>query len=250
MALTTSTRSYIGKGKFYLKPRSGGIRRFVGNVRSARFAISEETKDLIDFTQGGGGVLDSVSRITDVQGDLEITEYSPENLALGLYGEVTNNAGGSAVSGEAHTVLEGSLTILDYMPDPDEDMVVKDVTDAITYVEDTDYTRTASGLIPIAGGGIDDDDVIHVSYTSQKEDLVEALVNSAQEFDLFFEGLNEVDSGTPVFVRAYRVKFSPTSGTDLVSDDFGALAISFKVLKDTAITGAGLSQYLQTRMVA
>lgn len=250
MALTTSTRSFIGKGKFYLKPRSGGVRRFIGNVRSAKFAISEETKELLDFTKGGGGVLDSVSRISSVTGDMEVTDYSPENLALGLYGSVTANAGGGAVTDEQHTALVGSLIVLDYMQDTTAAITVKNQAGAVTYVADTDYTRSAAGITPLKGGAITDSSVLKISYTKQAENLVEALTNSGQEYELYFEGLNEADSGNPVLLRGHRVKFSPTSGTDLISDDFGALALSFKLLKDTSVTGAGLSQYMQIRMVA
>lgn len=250
MALTTNTRSFIGKGKFYLKPRAGGVRRFIGNVRSAKFAIAEDTKELIDFTKGGGGVLDSVSRISSVTGDMEITDYSPENLALGLYGTVTANAGGGTVTDEQHTALVGSLVVLNYMQDTTASITVKDQAGTTTYVAGTDYTRSAAGITPLEGGGIADEDVLKISYTKQAENLVETLTNSGQEYELFFEGLNEADSGNPVLLRSYRVKFSPSSGTDLISDDFGALSVSFKVLKDTTVTGVGLSQYMQLRMVA
>lgn len=64
-----------------------------------------------------------------------------------------------------------------------------------------------------------------------------------------FDGLNEAQSGKPVSVTLYRVKFSPTAGLDLIGDDFNKMDIKGAVLQDTSITGTGLSQYIKIAMV-
>ena len=59
MTMTTATRSYIGKGKIYAGLRSGGAMRPIGNVSKISLAISEEKKELKDFTSAGGGTKDT-----------------------------------------------------------------------------------------------------------------------------------------------------------------------------------------------
>jgi hypothetical protein len=181
---------------------------------------------------------------------MEVTAYDPANIALGLYGTVNSKAGGEAITDESHTVASGGLEVLDNMRDPGVALILTNAAKDATYVEDTDYTVSAAGFTPIAGAGIADGSEVLANYTTQKEDVIEALVNSGQEFELFWEGLNDADSGNPVFLRAHRVKFSPTSGLDLISDDFGALSMSFSLLQDATITANGLSKYLQIRVVA
>ena len=90
---------------------------------------------------------------------------------------------------------------------------------------------------------------IKASYTRNAQYTIEALVNSGIEYELIFNGINENDSSNPFRQTYYRVKFSPTSGLGMISDDFGKLDMQAAVLADTSITGAGLSQYVKTQMI-
>lgn len=120
----------------------------------------------------------------------------------------------------------------------------------ITKVAGTDYTVDSAGLVmTTAAGSCESGRVLLVDYTPLAADRVQALVNSGFEFRLLFAGLNEARSNKPVTVRLHRVKFSPTAGLDLIGDDFGKLDLSFSVLSDSTITGAGLSTYMQADLV-
>jgi hypothetical protein len=70
------------------------------------------------------------------------------------------------------------------------------------------------------------------------------------EWQLVMDGLNEADSGNPFLITCHRVKFSPTKGLDIIADDFAALQLEFKLLKNTTIVGTGLSQYMSMELVA
>lgn len=90
---------------------------------------------------------------------------------------------------------------------------------------------------------------VKASYTRNAQYIIEALVNSGIEYKLTFNGVNENDGANPFRQTYYRVKFSPTAGLGMISDDFGKLEMEAAVLADTSITGAGLSQYVKTQMI-
>ena len=120
-----------------------------------------------------------------------------------------------------------------------------------TLVKDTHYKVTKTGIAALPeydslfAGGLR----LTINYTKNLQYLIQALTDAGTEYKLVFDGLNEVDSGNPVVVKMHRTKFSPTSGLDLIGDDFGEIKMSFSCLKDESITGAGLSQYMQIAMV-
>lgn len=103
--------SYIGSGKVYLRdrdavPQVGLIE--VGNCSALSFAVTEDVKELKDFTQPGGGTYNEVRRISAVECQITMHDISASNLARALYGIASAVASG-AVSNEDHTVYPGAL---------------------------------------------------------------------------------------------------------------------------------------------
>lgn len=99
--MSTLDYSYIGVGKCYLEEvgGSGGLLP-IGNVSALSLAISEETKELKDYTRGGGGTRNEVRRISAVEASMTLHDLSPENLARIVYGNSTS-ATGSALTNQA-----------------------------------------------------------------------------------------------------------------------------------------------------
>lgn len=309
MTMTTATRSYIGKGKIYAGLRSGGAMRPIGNVSKLSLAISEEKKELKDFTSAGGGTKDTLSRISSIEGTMTAHDFSPENLALVLRGELDSQASGS-VAAEAHTAFAGGFVAFDYLPDTSatitpviavsgtwtanhayalgacvlansdvfqattsgtshatteptwsgktatgdtitDGTVVWTNRGAVAMVDGTDFSIGKAGIeIPETATRFAAGLPITVAYTKATAEILQALVGSAQEYRIFFDGLNEVDSGNPMAISIHRVKFGVTAGLDMIADDFGALEVKFDVLQDTTITGTGVSQYIKIGQVA
>lgn len=306
MAQTTSTRSFIGKGKIYAGLRTGGAAFPIGNVAALSLAITEEKKELLDYTSAGGGTKDTLSRISAIEGTMNVHDFSPENLALVLRGEVDTEATGS-VAAEAHTAYTNGFLGLTYLPDtsasvtpviavsashatttayaegdtilasavvyqcttagtsggsaPTFNTTLGDTTSdgtvtwtsrgAVTMVDGTDYEVGKAGIFILSTAsrfalGLP----ITVAYTKNPAEIVQALVSSSTEYTLQFDGLNEVDSGNPYYVKIHRIKFGVTAGLDMIGDDFGALEVKFDVLQDTTISGTGISQYLKIAQVA
>jgi hypothetical protein len=241
--------SYIGKGSVFLKPRGSATARRVpiGNVAELTLEVAEEEKKLADYESLGGGTLDKVSRIESVTGAAKTSNHNPANLALALRGTSAVNAG-ATITDEAHVDVQlGSLVALARLPDAAQPVTVSVGVTPISAAGNWELNPAGIWIYPDAADIIAGDDLL-VSYTALPDNLIQALVASAAEYELMFVGLNEARSGKPVVVTAHRCSFSPTKGLALIADDFGNLELGFELLADATISGAGLSRYLTVRM--
>ena len=138
-----------------------------------------------------------------------------------------------------NTVVDGTVTWRDLGP--------------LTLTKDTHYAVTPQGIRFIAGGNLlfvgDSILPIKVGYTRNAQYVIQALVNSGTEYEVIFDGLNEVDSGNPFVGRYFRGKLSPTSGFSRIGNEFAEMTLSMTVLKDESRTGTGLSQYMEFLMI-
>lgn len=235
-------KSFIGKGKVYLDGRQ------VGNVTSLSLAIEEEKIELKDYTSSGGGNYNSLTRIDSVGMDAILSDYSADNLSIGLFGTTSAVAAGAIVdeSITAPADLTGNpLVKTAKVIDTSVAPVVTSDPAGTTHVEGTDYEISSAGIIITDGGGISASDPLLVDYTNKAVDVIEALTTSAQEYELIFDGLNEAQSGDPVVITIFRAKFGPTAGLEMIGDEFGEITLTGDALKDTTITTAGLSQYIK-----
>lgn len=109
--------AYIGSGKVYLRER-GALKGLleVGNCSALTFGVTEESKQLKDFTQPGGGTYAEVKKISAVECNMTLHDLSPENLARVLYAGTSAVAAGP-IADEAVTVYPNALAPLKYLPD-------------------------------------------------------------------------------------------------------------------------------------
>lgn len=119
----------------------------------------------------------------------------------------------------------------------------------VTLTAGTDYEATGSGIRILSTAQATNGQPLSINYTSAALDVVEALTATAKEYEVIFEGLNEARSGKAVTVRVYRSKLGAAQNIGLIGEDFGALEVTGKLLKDTSKTG-GVSQYFKVSMVA
>jgi len=241
--------SYIGKGKVYLAPHGSGPARFIGNCTKLNLSASEDKKELLDYTSGGGGKINSLTRISAVSTSMAVSDLSAENLATATFGEVDAVAAGT-VTDESQTAYKGGLVVTDYMIDTTVAPVVTNSAGTTTYVADTDYQVSAAGIFILDAGAIVDASTIKIDYTKKAGNVVEALTQSPASYTLIFDGLNEAQSGKRVVVTMHKVKFGPLKDYGLIADDFASLELDGEVLSDDLITGTGLSRYFKVAMAS
>lgn len=241
--------TYIGAGQVYLEnlAASKGLLP-IGEVSRLELAIETDKQTLQSYVQSGGGLADSVTRISALNFSMDINSLSPENLAMAMYGSTTT-AASEAITDEAHTAYPGALVSFVEVPDLDETIAVTGAGGTPEYTKGTDYDLSPAGIVIKVGGTISAATPISVDYVSKAHNVLEMLTNSGDAYRLVFEGLNEARSDAPVIAELYRNKFDPTSGLGLISDGFGSLSLTGSVLKDTSKTGAGISKYMSIKMV-
>ena len=110
----SETFQFIGKGKAYLGPYGGGSgRTFAGLVTSLEIGAEIETKELFDYTQGGGGVYDSLNRVKSMTCKIDFREMQPRNVAAMTAGYESEVATAS-VTNEEHVAYKGGLAAFAY----------------------------------------------------------------------------------------------------------------------------------------
>jgi hypothetical protein len=105
--MSSNQVSLIGVGRIFIGLRSGGKLRFVGQVKEFKLEISEETKELKDYVNGGG-LAESVSFISKVEASFNFASLSTQNLAMALRG-VDDVTTAITKTDEAHTAYQGGL---------------------------------------------------------------------------------------------------------------------------------------------
>jgi len=240
----SNTRSYMGKGSIYLRERGATTGLLpIGNASALTLTLNEDKKEQKDYEEAGGAVTSSVSRISSVTGALTALDFNKGNLEKALRGLVTAHTG-AAQSNEAQTANLGAFVKFDNLPDLTQTITVTNVGATVTYTVDLDYEIKNGGIrILDTPTVITDGLAIEVNYTSVTSTIIEGLTVSGKQYELVFDGLNEADSGKSSLVTLHKTNFNPAAALDLIGDEFGELAMTFDVLKDTAIVGATLSKF-------
>lgn len=303
--------SYIGVGEVYMREAgTANPLEQIGNVSALNLSVQEDTKELKDFTNAGGGNYNEVRRISGVEYSMTAHDMSANNLAKMVFGAASTIAAG-AVTNEEQTGYKGGLVPTDYPLDTTVNPVVEakngasattranstayslnaylvpavangyfykvttagtsagspptfpttvgdTVTDGtavltcmgkVTLVKDTDYTVKAAGIVLASTASFTDGQVLQIDYTKSAAKRVEALLNSAKEYEVVFAGLNDARSGKPVNVRIHRLKLGAVQNLALIGEDYFAGEMSGKVLKDSTKNGTSVSQYFKTDIV-
>jgi len=240
--------SYLGSGRAYLREIGGGGGLVeIGNASALSFSVTEEVKELKDFTQPGGGTYNEVRRISAVECSITMHDLDAGNLARALYGNASAVTVGTTTAEVHPGVKPGDFVAFQKIPTGS--IVVRDAATPTpnTLVEDTDYEVRPGGIyiLPtttqVAAGG----ENITVSYAHAASDVVQALTSSGKEYELVFDGLNEARSGKRTKVTAHRVKIGAAQNLGFIGEEYAALEVTGKLLKDASITGANLSQYFR-----
>lgn len=183
-----------------------------------------------------GGNACSVAYVDSVGLDLILHCTAPENLAIAFMGTTSQLAGGTVAS-ELHMVRAiEELIPFNYIPSKSSPITVKNSAATTTYVLNTDYIVTNSGIQIIEGSSIPMNAQVNVGYSYGENFVVEAQTVAQKTFEIVLDGVNVGEDGEkPVVIRAWRVKLSPAENFALISGtDFASLELSGEILRDNS----------------
>ncbi len=236
--------SYIGNGKIWLRRRgSTDPFREVGNCSALTLGVTTEEASLPNY-RGGGGEANKRERITAVSMTVTAHDFNAENIAAGLRGDVSAVAAGTE-SAEVHSGVNSGLIRTNKLIDTTQPVTVTGPSGTPSHTQGTDFTVSAAGIEVIEGGAITNAADVEISYESVATDVVDALMNSGDENEIVFDGLNEAQSGSPVVVDVWRAKAGAAEELALIGDEYGALTLPYALLLDTAKESAGESGYFR-----
>lgn len=232
-----SARGFLGAGDLYIARYNivtASFDAYKGPFEAGKYEIkpNTDTKDLTSKSRNNyGGLLESVNLPKPFDFTAELRNIDTDAVAIAMLGTLSalTQASGSVLVGapEAVTVTEtGKWYPLAHKAVAA--VVVKDVTNATTYVLGTDYLLNAQlGWIQaIAGGGIDPLDVLHVSYTypAFTASRIKGGTSTQIRAKLMLDGINYADSSKCI-VEALEVTVAASSPFDFLADNFNTLTL-------------------------
>ena len=245
------TTAFIGKAKIRLGLYSGGSSfaarplRYLENTSRFELSFTEEEKKLADYTTATGGTDASAKRINEISGAMDARHFTPENLALALWGT-------TSVLGVTPIVAEAGFKIVPNMFLPTARLIDTTVAPVVkkggTTILTADYTVSPGGILiasTITTGTVVSGDAVTIDYTPKASSDIQALVGSAPDVSIFVEGINEVD-GKYTTIKIWKAKLGVAENLGFITEDFGTLTMSITIQKDETVSSAGgASQYFR-----
>lgn len=207
---------------------------------TSRFVLSfaEEEKKLPDYGDATGGTDASSKRLSDVTGAMDARHFTPENLALALWGS-TASLDTTAIVGESgFKIVPHMLLPTDRILDTSVAPVVKK---GATVVSATDYTYSSAGVLinsTITTATVVSGDAVTIDYTPKASHDIQALISSAPDISILVEGVNEVD-GKFTTIKIWKAKLGVSQDLGFISEDFETLAMPITIQKDLTVSSSG-----------
>lgn len=110
-----------------------------------------------------------------------------------------------------------------------------------------DYDSTAKTLTPGSTVAWFSYESFTADYSYEAQNLVDALVNSAEEKYLRFEGLNTADGNNPVVIEVFKFSVDPLQELALIGDEVQQFVLEGNVLADPLQTTG--SKYFKQRLI-
>ncbi|MFM9881200.1 MAG: hypothetical protein ACKVOO_12420 [Burkholderiaceae bacterium] len=244
---STIYKPLLGSGQVYARTAGAAAGLLaIGNVSVLELEQSEDKKTLKDYTKPGGGTYASVTRIENVTAKLTVHDLNKTNLARAAFGDSATVPTGTETNEE---IIGYKAALVPLAHIGISDVTLTNAGATTTYLLGTDYEVRGGGLFILEAGAITNGQDLLVDYTYAAYDRIEGVTQSGVVLELYFDGINEADSGKPVIINIYRGQLSPAKALSLLGDDFAELEMEMEVLKDPSKTGVGISQYYSIRFV-
>lgn len=229
-----TTEHYIGSGIVYVDGRD------VGNASEVKVDIEQETKSAPNY-RGGGGNAAEQTLVKAVNLSLKLHDFNNANLAMALRGKVQTLAS-VVVTDEVITAKLDGLAETSKAIDLSQTVTLKNSAGTVTYVADVDYVVSSAGIRALSTGQITADAQLKVSYKSLAGSVLQALVDSGATVRVVVDGVNDA-TGKRFVLTFFKWKPAPTTGLDIITDDFAEFDIKGGVLADATKVGANTSKF-------
>jgi hypothetical protein len=239
----------IGSGKIKVAPYDPAVPFEKRNFRDIRnsskldYTFSDDKQDMPDYRSEAGGNLDSNSRINGVTLNIEMLEFTAENIAMILWGDLIAQTA-TPITGEEHIIRPGAFIPANRIIDTTVAPVLKKGS---TTLDENDYVTTPGGWTiasTISTVGVTSGDTITADYTPKASTSIQALMNTAPEISIFFEGFNR-NTGEYRVARIWRVKLGPASNLANIALQYANSPLTCELVKDETIVGEGLSPWFE-----
>jgi hypothetical protein len=235
-------KDFSFQGKVYLGTRQSngkpGALQWVDDASVLQIKLAADVSTRQESYSGNRLPSARLSKSKSATLTLTLSAFLANNLALGLYGQSSDVAGGSITSGQ--DLMPAGLQVGDVVALKYGNVsafTLKDSASGSPASLDlgTDYEieSAAGGLIKLLNvtGFTQPFDP---AYTYADGTNLAMFTQPAPERYLLLDGVNTVEGdSSPVRVELYRVVFDPISTLDLISDDFGTLELTGSVLYDS-----------------
>lgn len=228
------------QGKIYMGMRlsSGkpGALRWINDAGKLEITLSTDADEKTESYSGNRMTAARLSKAKKASITLSMETVSPENLALGMYGKVSNIVGGT-VTGELlpSSLKVGDVVALDHTSVSDLVLTDSTPTSPKTLTPDSTYSldSAANGMVEMIDittqAGLVEPFKAAYSYAASVN--LAMFTEGAPERYLVLDGINTVDSSR-IRVSLYRAQFDPIGTLPLINDSFGSLEFKGSVLFD------------------
>lgn len=215
----------------------------MGNAYPLSLQMSVSANEMISaMCDTAGQLLEVRNEIDSNSGELTLYQYGAAEIGYAL------GATPVAMTGVGSTIADEDVTA----PDPGDwaelghknlsAFVLKDATDAITYVEGTDYLiNTHLGVFTtITGGAIVADATLHWSATEAAESGYKLEMGTVLQNNLrIFGSLKDIRIGNKVAVNLKCVSLTAKNGVTLISEpktEYESLSFELKLITPSGQT--------------
>lgn len=240
-------RGFLGAGDLYIARYNTATALFdlpTGPYEATKFEITPKStlKDLVSHGRTTyGQLIESVPVQDPTEFTIELPEVNKESILLALFGspQVINQASGNAVAEVVANVVLDKWSALAFQNVAAAGLIVKDVTNATTYVLGVDYLiNYAMGWIkPLSTGAIVAASTIHVTYAYNARAGQRTLggVNSQMRAKFYLHGQNLADN-LPVIVSVHEAVMSASSAFDFLASDFNKIQMKGRLKTPVGFT--------------
>ncbi|MCB1710928.1 MAG: hypothetical protein KDH96_00120 [Candidatus Riesia sp.] len=205
----------------------------VGNVTELNLSFETTEETVPNTTNGSFGNYCSLTRIDQVNLQMNMTCFKTKNMELALAGQATEVTAGSVVD-EVHIVQqECEFVITDHMIDQTGTITVTGTGGAPVYTVGTDYIVRPDGIYIPEGSAIATvpGTDIEISYDYIDYEDISIASTGFSDYLVHVSGINAA-TNTYFSETFYRVKFGPGDTIALINTTFGSLNVTGELLPD------------------